>query len=58
LERLPEGYRVVIQLHVMDNMSHEEIGEALGIKASSARSQYSRALHKLKLQVQHTYANT
>jgi len=58
LERLPDGYRIVIQLYVMDNLSHEEIGEALGIKASSARSQYSRALHKLKQQVLTTYANT
>ncbi|MFN8698411.1 MAG: RNA polymerase sigma factor [Flavobacteriales bacterium] len=51
VERLPEGYRIVVELHVMEQLSHEEVGEALGIKASSARSQYTRAIQKLRQQL-------
>jgi RNA polymerase sigma factor (sigma-70 family) len=51
IECLPPGYRMVVELHVMEEMSHEEIGDALGIRASTARSQYSRAIRKLKQHV-------
>ena len=48
LKKLPHGYQVVIQLHAMEGISHEEIGNQLGIAASTSRSQYSRAIMKLK----------
>lgn len=48
MEELPEGYRVVVRLYALEEMSHEEVGEMLGITASTARSQYSRALRKLR----------
>lgn len=40
---LPEGYRVVLNLFVFEQMSHKEIAEKLGIKESTSASQYLRA---------------
>lgn len=51
LQLLPQGYQMVVQLHIMEGMSHVEIGEQLGIEASTCRSQYSRALAKLKNEI-------
>lgn len=43
LASLPEGYRRVFELFVIDGYSHKEIGELLHIEASSSRSQLTRA---------------
>ncbi|KAK6023823.1 2-oxoglutarate decarboxylase domain protein [Ostertagia ostertagi] len=40
---LPDGYRTVFNLYAVEGYSHEEIGQLLGIKATSSRSQYARA---------------
>lgn len=48
IRKLPDGYSQVLSLHLLEDMKHEEIGEALGISASSSRSQYARAKKKLK----------
>lgn len=41
--RLPEGYRNVFRLSVLDGLSHKEIGMLLGIDPHSSSSQLSRA---------------
>ncbi len=43
LNALPDGFRTVFQLHVIEGYSHKEIGEMLNIGASSSRSQLTRA---------------
>lgn len=43
LNRLPTGYRTVLNLFVFEGMSHQEIARLLGIKAASSASQLSRA---------------
>lgn len=43
LNRLPEGYRTVFNLYVMEEYSHREIGAMLGIEESASRSQLFRA---------------
>jgi RNA polymerase sigma factor (sigma-70 family) len=48
IDRLPEGYRLIIRLHLLEDWSHEEISESLGIQPGSSRSQYARALSKLR----------
>lgn len=40
---LPDGYRVVLNLFVFEQLSHKEIAEKLGIKESTSASQYLRA---------------
>ncbi len=48
IEELPEGYRIICQLNLIEEMRHEEIAESLGITASTSRSQLARAKSKLK----------
>ena len=43
IRELPPGYRTVLNLFVFEEMSHKEIGQALGINETASRSQYSRA---------------
>lgn len=43
IRKLPEGYRVIFNLSVVEGYSHEEIGEQLGITPSTSRSQLARA---------------
>lgn len=51
IQKLPEGYRLVFNLYVLENKSHKEIGEILGIKEKSSTSQLSRAKTILKQQI-------
>lgn len=46
--QLPDGYREVFNLSVIEGYSHQEIGEMLGIKEASSRSNLSRARAILK----------
>ncbi len=40
---LPEGYKMVLNLYVLDGYSHAEIAEKLGISVNTSKSQLSRA---------------
>lgn len=48
LQELPEGYRTVFNLFVIEEYSHKEIAEMLGITESASRSQLSRARAQLQ----------
>lgn len=48
LGAMPEGYRQVFMLVVIDEYSHKEVGELLGLSAESSRSQFSRAKSWIK----------
>lgn len=41
--KLPEGYKMVLNLYVLDGYSHAEIAEKLGISVNTSKSQLSRA---------------
>jgi len=45
---LPDGYRVVFNLNVVEGYSHAEIGELLNISEVTSRSQLNRAKQTLK----------
>jgi RNA polymerase sigma-70 factor (ECF subfamily) len=45
---LPEGYRLVLSLYLLEGYDHSEIASVLGISESTSKSQYSRARKKLK----------
>jgi len=47
IQKLPDGYRVVLSLYLLDGYDHAEIGEVLGVSESTSKSQYSRAKKKL-----------
>src|SRR5580692_6115116 len=43
IRRLPDGYRTVINLYLVEGYSHKEIGEMLNISEEGSRSQLFRA---------------
>lgn len=47
--KLPEGYRIVLSLYLLEGYDHDEIASILGISSSTSRSQYSRAKQRLLL---------
>jgi RNA polymerase sigma-70 factor (ECF subfamily) len=49
IQQLPNGYRTVLSLHLLEGYDHEEISEILGITHSTSRTQYKRAKDKLLL---------
>lgn len=48
IETLPDGYKQVFNLYEIEGFSHKEIGEMLGIKEGSSRSNLARAKNILK----------
>lgn len=48
LERLPDEQALVVELHRIDGLSHEEIGRLLGISPSASRKRLQRAARALR----------
>lgn len=48
IEKLPDGYRTVLSLYLLEGYDHQEIGEIMGITESTSKSQLNRAKSKLK----------
>ncbi len=51
INQLPEGYKAVFNLNVIEGYSHDEIAELLGIQASTSRSQLVKARRLLQEQI-------
>lgn len=47
INQLPEGYRTIFCLYILEGYDHGEIAQILGITESTSKSQYSRAKAKL-----------
>ncbi|MBC6611995.1 RNA polymerase sigma factor [Hymenobacter sp. BT507] len=47
VQELPDGYRVVLSLYLLEGYDHAEIAGILDITESTSKSQYSRARKKL-----------
>ena len=48
IEMLPDGYRIILTLYLIEGYDHSEISQILGITESTSKSQYSRAKEKLR----------
>lgn len=48
IQQLPEGYRAVLTLYLLEGYDHQEIGEILGVSESTSKSQLNRAKSKLR----------
>lgn len=48
IEQLPDGYRSVLTLYLLEGYDHQEIGEIMGISESTSKSQLNRAKSKLR----------
>jgi len=47
IHALPEGYRIVLSLILLEGYDHEEVAEILNISNATSRTQYHRAKKKL-----------
>lgn len=47
MKDLPDGYRLVISLYLVEGYDHEEIGQILNISENTSRTQFLRAKRKL-----------
>jgi RNA polymerase sigma factor (sigma-70 family) len=51
IQELPDGYRAVLTLYLLEGYDHEEISQILNVKESTARTQYIRAKQKLLMKL-------
>lgn len=59
LQKLPEGYRIAINMYFVDDYSHKEIAEMLDISIGTSKSQLFKAKNYLKhlLNINHKIIN-
>jgi RNA polymerase sigma-70 factor (ECF subfamily) len=48
MEQLPDGYRVIFSLYLIEGYDHGEIAQILEISESTSKSQFSRAKQRIK----------
>lgn len=53
IEQLPENYKVVVQLFLLEGYDHQEISEVLGISESASRTNLHRGKAQLKESLKH-----
>ena len=51
INNLPDGYRMIFNLYVIEGYQHEEIAEMLGIQSGTSRSQLVKARTMLQKQI-------
>jgi RNA polymerase sigma factor (sigma-70 family) len=47
IQQLPDGYRTVLSLYLLEGYDHEEIAEIMHVATSTTRTQYMRAKQRL-----------
>lgn len=47
MQKLPDGYRTIFSLYLLEGYDHQEIAEILGISISTSLSQFHRAKKRL-----------
>ena len=52
---LPDGYRAVLTLYLIEGYDHQEIAQILGISVSTSLTQYKRGKEKLKALINKKY---
>ena len=57
IQDLPDRYRLVFNLYVLDDYSHKEIAELLNISTGTSKSNLARARLILKDKIEHYKAN-
>lgn len=58
IDQLPDGYRSVLSLYLLEGYDHEEIGQILGVSESTSKSQLNRAKNKLREILSTSASNT
>lgn len=57
IQKLPDGYRVVFNMYVIEGYSHKEIAEQLNIEVNTSKSQLSKAKATLRKMLEQIMAN-
>jgi RNA polymerase sigma-70 factor (ECF subfamily) len=52
IQELPDRYRLVFNLYVLDGFSHNEVAEMLSISSGTSKSNLARARHILKQKIE------
>jgi RNA polymerase sigma-70 factor (ECF subfamily) len=52
IQQLPEGYKMIFNLYVMDGYTHQEISEILNISINTSKSQLFKARNMLRTKVE------
>jgi RNA polymerase sigma-70 factor (ECF subfamily) len=52
VQQLPDGFRIIFNLHVMEGYTHPEISKELGISVNTSKSQLSRAKAALRTMIE------
>lgn len=55
IQLLPEGFRAVLSLYLLEGYDHKEIGTVLGVTESTSKSQYNRAKKRLREIIKEKY---
>ncbi|MCB0395566.1 MAG: sigma-70 family RNA polymerase sigma factor [Flavobacteriales bacterium] len=48
ISELPDGYRTILSLYLLEGYDHDEIASIMDISSSTSRSQFNRAKNKLR----------
>jgi RNA polymerase sigma factor (sigma-70 family) len=51
INELPDGYRIIFNLYVIEGYAHDEIADLLGIQAGTSRSQLVKARNLLQKRI-------
>ncbi len=57
IQTLPDGYRIVFNMYVVEGYSHKEIAEQLNIKVNTSKSQLSKAKATLRKMLEKIMVN-
>ena len=57
IQKLPDGYRVVFNMYVIEGYSHKEIAERLNIQVNTSKSQLSKAKATLRKMLEKIMVN-
>lgn len=52
IQKLPEGYKIVFNMYVVEGYMHKEIAEALGISENTSKTQLFKAKNMLRNQLE------
>ena len=56
IQGLPDGYRTVFNMYVIEGFTHQEIGDMLGISSGTSKSQLSKARAMLRNRIAALYS--
>jgi RNA polymerase sigma-70 factor (ECF subfamily) len=57
VQQLPDGYRIIFNLYVVEGYTHKEIASQLNISVNTSKSQLSRAKKMLRTVLENTLIN-